>query len=160
MKIHFLSTRAVAQELRGRTIEASSAFVYFAIWLVFTTAVNYIDIYMMGPPDLLLIVHGIVTLVISIGGLYSCYIANGGVGGIDLLVRFAALSLPLTIKLQIAYEAIYWVLYFAYPKITTSLTDADYESVWRRIAFVLAIMFIIIWYGRMRIWLTRVATSN
>lgn len=160
MKIHLVSTRSLAKELTSTSMTPNLGFVYFAIWLIFVSAVNYYDAYMMGRPDTQLIVHGAAVISISIVGLYLCFAANGGVNGSDLLARFVALSLPLTIKLEILYETVYWMLHFLYPRISSSLTDADYESAWRGTSFVLAIGFVIAWYWRMCIWLARIRASK
>lgn len=39
-----------------------------------------------------------------------------------------------------------WSMYYAYPTLPQGLSDADYETVWRRAFFVASIGFMIIWY--------------
>lgn len=156
MTVHVLSTRAVVAELRRGPIDANLAFRYLAMWLVLTAALTYYDAFLIGPPDSLSIVQAVAGVLITIYGLFQCYVANGGADGKDLLGRFVALSLPITVKLQIAYEAIYWFSYLMYPRITVSLSEADYELIWRRASVVLATVYLIIWYSRLRTWILRV----
>jgi hypothetical protein len=160
MRLYLLDTHALASALRQASVEPNAAFRYFSVWLIFTVAVNYYEIYLMGPPDLLLILHGAFAVLITSVGLHRCYLANGGTVGKDLIGRFVTLALPITIKLQIVYELVYWSSYLAYPRFAESLSDSAYELMWRRGMIVLSIAFLLLWFWRMRTWLLRVNDSR
>ena len=157
MTLYFWNTSQLAQELRNGPIDSNRAFAYFAAWLVFVTAVSYYSIYLMGPPDHLSIAEGVLGVLITALGLWRCFVANGGHAGHQPLERFVSLSLPIAIKLRVLFEFVYyWPSYFLYPKLTKSLSDADYESGWRLIYLVMALLLLSAWFWRVTYWLRRI----
>ncbi len=156
MKLFIWNTNRLARQLRNRPLDSNTAFLYFASWLVFATAVSYYSIYLLGPPDLVSILEGVIGVLITALGLWKCYVANGGSSGQQLLERFVSLSLPIAIKLRLLFEAVYWSMYFVYPRLAATLSDADYELNWRLGYLVMALMLLTAWFWRVRYWLRRI----
>jgi len=158
-RIHFLHTGAVARELQRGTMDSNTTFRYLAVLVLECLFIAYYRTFWMGPPDGYSIVEAFLVLVVSAYGLRQCYLANAHSAGDHLTERFIVLAVPLTLKLALGFELVIRVIYFNYSTLASSLSDDAYELTWRLFNSATSVFFAMIWFWRMRKWLT-VSSSN
>jgi hypothetical protein len=142
-----------------RTGTASDAYLarQFTGWLALVFVLEALDSILGGSNSLLSSHHGVFSAAVSLAGLAYCYWRNRAN---EFVTRFAALALPASVQLAIAYEILYWGAYFLYPIVARDWSDTYYDGVWLTYDLLLPLVFIAIWFARMSQLMASVGTKQ
>lgn len=128
MRVHLLSSRAVARDLSENRLSESDRAMYLALgWILYIVLGYSTIIYSSSSRTWIGFAEFASVLAVAIWGLMYAFRSNGGKDGQDFIVRFTCLLLPASVVTHIAvwgmYYALAWVFQGAVPEMSFSTKE-------------------------------------
>jgi hypothetical protein len=132
--IHVLRTSKLVQDLARDRVSTRDKAYYLLAGFLFYIAIGYSTLtFANSGRNWLGLYECCLVLVITILGIQRCYEAGGGDENKQFVVDFTCLSLPVSIKVNIAVWGLYWLFAFAYRRMPDVLSDPSEhtrEAIW------------------------------